>query len=281
MNKKFWTELWFYLLYAFIGFVVVLLLSYAISALLAEDGIHQPMPEYLHLVQWSQTLFLMFLPPLLWFHIRFRMPVWHVFGISRPSMSFMLLTTFLMLSMLPFMETVVAWNEQLPLPDALAQWAHNARTTNEQILGLILAADGWQGWTSQIALICIGTALAEEVMFRAGLLQLFRYTTLNKHVVAILIGLVFSLIHFDLLGLVPRWLLGTLFVYLVYWSGSLWPAVWAHVLNNLFALLAHKLPSVTAMLEHIQTPVYTLLSLVSVVGLLYAMYAAPDRKRSL
>jgi membrane protease YdiL (CAAX protease family) len=33
-------------------------------------------------------------------------------------------------------------------------------------------------------------------------------------------------------GFLPRMFLGALFGYLVAWSGSIWPAVWGHFLNN-------------------------------------------------
>ena len=55
-----------------------------------------------------------------------------------------------------------------------------------------------------------------------------------------IVGLIFSLIHMEFYGLIPRWILGTCFVYLVYYTGSIWPSVLAHAINNLYALMQYK-----------------------------------------
>ena len=105
----------------------------------------------------------------------------------------------------------------------------------------MLSVNGIGGWFELVLQMSVATAIAEELAFRGALLTIFRrYTKLNKHVIAILIGFIFSAIHMEIYGLIPRWLLGTLFVYLVYHSGSIWPSVLAHALNNLYALLEYK-----------------------------------------
>jgi membrane protease YdiL (CAAX protease family) len=51
-------------------------------------------------------------------------------------------------------------------------------------------------------------------------------------------AILFSAIHFQFFGFVPRVLLGALFGYLYYWSGNLWLAILAHFVNNGFSVLA-------------------------------------------
>ena len=43
---------------------------------------------------------------------------------------------------------------------------------------------------------------------------------------------VFSAMHFQFFGFIPRLLLGAFFGYLYIWSGSIWTSVFAHALNN-------------------------------------------------
>jgi membrane protease YdiL (CAAX protease family) len=43
--------------------------------------------------------------------------------------------------------------------------------------------------------------------------------------------------HFQFFGFIPRMLLGALFGYLYYWTGSLWVSAFAHALNNSMAVI--------------------------------------------
>jgi hypothetical protein len=51
-------------------------------------------------------------------------------------------------------------------------------------------------------------------------------------------AVLFSAIHMQFFGFVPRMLLGAGFGYLVAYSGSLWPAVLGHFVNNAGVVLA-------------------------------------------
>ncbi|MHB8420149.1 MAG: CPBP family intramembrane glutamic endopeptidase [Myxococcales bacterium] len=81
------------------------------------------------------------------------------------------------------------------------------------------------------ASVVVGAPLAEETVFR-GYLQpaIAARTGLPR---AILIqALLFSLVHMDPIGFLPRLLLGVCFGELVALTGSLWTSVFAHALNN-------------------------------------------------
>lgn len=79
--------------------------------------------------------------------------------------------------------------------------------------------------------IAVVPALCEELFFRGFMLSNMR-RFMNVHVAIWLTAIVFSFLHGQIFGFAPRLLLGALFGYLVYWSGSLWPAVVAHFTNN-------------------------------------------------
>ncbi|MDY0160908.1 MAG: CPBP family intramembrane glutamic endopeptidase, partial [Bacteroidales bacterium] len=55
----------------------------------------------------------------------------------------------------------------------------------------------------------------------------------------IVAAILFSAIHFQFYGFVPRVLLGAFFGYLVILTNSIWPAVWAHFLNNSIAVVSY------------------------------------------
>ncbi len=79
--------------------------------------------------------------------------------------------------------------------------------------------------------IILGAPLAEEIVFRGCLLPILAETWPRR--VAVLVqAAIFSLIHLDPVGFVPRFILGVAFGFLWLDTGSLWAGVFAHALNN-------------------------------------------------
>ena len=195
-----------------------------------------------HVVQWLQTVFVMLLPALLWSKLRVKDSFASTLFLHKYH-HWKLYTLIAVVSIvsLPLLDSLAEICRNLPLPSSIRTMAEEEALTQENLLQQMFLIDGLGGWIELILLMSIATAVGEELTFRGALLACFqRYTKLNKHVVALLVGLIFSIFHFDIYGLIPRWLLGTIFVYLVYYSGSIWPSVFAHALNNLFAILQYK-----------------------------------------
>ena len=61
---------------------------------------------------------------------------------------------------------------------------------------------------------------------------IFLRWTKNMHVAVWITAILFSAFHMEFFGFLPRMFLGVLFGYFVAWSGSIWPAIWAHFVNN-------------------------------------------------
>ncbi len=231
-------DLFRYLLYCAAGFAAALLITLALTAwgheFLSLSGLYQS-------VQWAQTLFLMAMPPLLWTHWEQRRSVLTALRLRKVDVRALLLSLCLIVCATPFLEWLAQWNDALPLP---AAWegplrAHQAEAESAMRF-MMNNGDGVGAWVALILLVSVGTAVGEELMFRGGVLNLLLTSRWNRHAVAITVGFVFSAIHFDPFGFLPRWLLGTLFVYMVLATDSLWTAVVAHAFNNLVALIEFK-----------------------------------------
>jgi membrane protease YdiL (CAAX protease family) len=89
-----------------------------------------------------------------------------------------------------------------------------------------------------LLVIALLPGIGEELVFR-GLIQneLWRGTK-NVHVAIWVSAFIFSAIHTQFFGFVPRMLLGALFGYLYYWSGNLLIPMFAHFFNNAFGVVA-------------------------------------------
>lgn len=139
---------------------------------------------------------------------------------------------------IPLMEWIVDWNAGIQLP----QWLAGVETTMRSFedaandtVNSIVGAHTVGNLIVSIIIIGIITGIAEETFFRGGL-QRVLYRPGHRQVAVWIAALVFSFMHFQFYGFVPRLLLGALFGYVFLWSGSLWTGIILHALNNTLTL---------------------------------------------
>ena len=112
-----------------------------------------------------------------------------------------------------------------------AEWTTD-RLLNATTVGALLANVGLIGFLA---------AMSEELTFRGVLLRFFtrQYTDKSRtpHAAIWAVAVVFSLIHFQFYGFIPRLLMGALLGYALWWSGSLWVPVLMHFVNNATAVV--------------------------------------------
>jgi len=138
---------------------------------------------------------------------------------------YMLLAIPLILFIQPVIMFLGYLNSFLPVPDLLAEMQQNQYQMFEDFLrkdGVLLLG------LFHIALV---PAFAEEILFRG---YIFRAFEKNKGVIAALIfsSLIFALFHLQLTNILPLATLGAVMGLLTWMSGSIWPAVVAHFMNN-------------------------------------------------
>lgn len=154
---------------------------------------------------------------------------------ARTTFLFIALGILILITSTPFVDLVYHLNQQLDLPSFLSgleKRISEKEKADEQLTLLFLKtprpADLW----INLIVIAIIPALSEELLFRGCLLQLLKEWTKNTHVAVWGAAILFSFIHFQFYGFVPRMLLGALLGYLFVWSGSLWVPIIAHAFNN-------------------------------------------------
>jgi hypothetical protein len=89
-----------------------------------------------------------------------------------------------------------------------------------------------------ILVLAVLPALAEELFFR-GIAQrlvtkLFRG---NFHLAILFVAVVFSALHMQFAGFLPRAFMGVVLGYVYAFSHSLWPGIFIHFLNNAVAVV--------------------------------------------
>ncbi|MBD5204120.1 MAG: CPBP family intramembrane metalloprotease [Bacteroidales bacterium] len=145
---------------------------------------------------------------------------------------------------LPFLNATVDWNASLHLPDSMSavenllrEWETNGEVTTQKIL----ATTSIGGLISGVLIIGVLTGICEELFFRGALQNGLRLSGLSVGVSVWLAAFVFSTLHFQFFGFVPRLLMGAMFGYLLVWSRSLWVSAMAHSLNNSMVVIVYWL----------------------------------------
>ena len=93
------------------------------------------------------------------------------------------------------------------------------------------------GLIANIVVIALEAAICEELFFR-GVVQRIFTGAFNYHIAVWLTAILFSAIHLQFGGFIPRLILGVSFGYIAIWSRSLYPSIIAHFTNNGIAVLA-------------------------------------------
>ncbi len=138
---------------------------------------------------------------------------------------------------LPFLDLIYRFNHWLIEGTSLYEIAHKYEETALKVTKAMLDMET----TNELAIILFSVAIlpaiAEEFLFRGALQPMFANWSGNIHMGIWLSAILFSAIHFQFFGFIPRVLLGAGFGYLVVASGSIWTAIACHFINNAIAVL--------------------------------------------
>ncbi len=135
----------------------------------------------------------------------------------------------------------IEWNSNLTLPEALKgleKWAREKEDMAEKVTTFLTNFESTGQLLLAIFVIAVLPGIGEELVFRGLLQKEFIKAGGNVHVSIWVAAILFSTMHMQFFGFVPRMFLGALFGYLYYWSGSLSLAMFAHFVNNAASVTA-------------------------------------------
>jgi uncharacterized protein len=144
-----------------------------------------------------------------------------------------------MLIIVPFVNLLGDMNQQLALPKFLEGLESSLKSMEDQANKLVeqmLQVHGYVALFFNIFLIALLPAIGEELFFRGALIRIFQ--NWKGMIPAIwIVAVIFSAIHMQFYGFIPRLLMGAFFGYLLMWRGNLWLPVIAHFVNNVIAVV--------------------------------------------
>jgi membrane protease YdiL (CAAX protease family) len=217
--------------------IIVALYGFGIVSQLGSFSATSP-PEVLNSLKIFQSLssvFMFLAPPIFFAYLIVHEPKSYLKTNFRFTPLLILLVLIIMFVSSPLMELVVNFNQQMVFPDflkGLYKWMRDSEDEAARVTAIFLKMNGPKDLIINLVMIGILPALAEEFLFRGAIQTIFTRWTKNPHWGIWIAAILFSAMHMQFFGFLPRLMLGVAFGYFVWWSGSIWTSVWAHFLNN-------------------------------------------------
>ncbi len=193
--------------------------------------------------------------------------------VRRLDTSFMAPALAALIALLPVVQWLGAVNGALPLPEAIREF----EASQMELIRQVLHVDA--NIAFHLVVLALTPALCEELLFR-GYVQRQAERGLGAVGGILFSGIIFALYHLRFSQVLPLAALGVFMAYLVWRTGSIWPAVAVHFANNAVAVVMgayvarHPEHEITD-IEHITIPWY----LVVLGGCLFVLFVlAIERK---
>ncbi len=158
-----------------------------------------------------------------------------------------LITFILMFTALPFINWLVSVNEMMELPvyfKGIEDWMKASEAEAAKLTEVFLEVKSFWGLLFNLLMIAILPAIGEELMFRGLFQRLLKDWLKNIHVAIFISAFFFAAMHLQFYGFLPRMMLGILFGYLFFWTGSIWVPIFAHFINNGAAVVVSYLEKI-------------------------------------
>lgn len=127
-----------------------------------------------------------------------------------------------------------------------------------------------------IVIVAVIPAISEEIFFRGCLQNFVRMCFYNVHVSVIFTAIIFSAIHGDYFGFLPRFMFGLVLGYAFAYSGNIWVSIVGHFLNNCITIVAYFIaqsnPEITFLKDDYCFPIiFTIIGFIGIVVIIFSM----------
>jgi membrane protease YdiL (CAAX protease family) len=217
-------------------FVPQLLLASLSQVILGKD-IDLAAPENVATMKWVQaasSLIFFFLPAFLYAMFSFTGNYFYFLGFKpAEKKSMYVLGVGCMLLAFPLVFWLGEINQLIPMPASMIEMEKQAARQMEAFLKIHGPAD----IIINVIVIALLPAICEEMFFRGAMQRVIIQLTRNPWVGIVVTAALFSALHFQFQGFLPRMFLGVVLGALYWFSGSLWTSIVAHFITNAVQVL--------------------------------------------
>lgn len=233
-----------------------------------------------------QNGFLFVLSPFIAQYFLWKAPLKECLLFRTPILSVLLFGILSMMFISPFVNVLATWNKGMHLPDfmhSVEQWMIYSEQQADSVTKLLLGDSSVKSFVINILVVAIMAGIGEELVFRGVLQKFIIGWTKNVHAGILISAFIFSAVHLQFFGFLPRFALGVLLGYMFLWSRSIWVPIIAHSFNNAMVIIVSsafiKDNSFMESLNNENPPVWT--GIISLALVCFFMYKLKTRKEKL
>ena len=228
----------------------------------------------LKMIQGILTVVIFLVPSLLFAYLSDRRACRYI-GCKKPvPVNFWWLGFMLMVLAFPAASWLNQVNQQIHFPEWLKSAELSMRAAEEsaaKLMKAMLDMKGLGDLAAMLFLIALLPAISEELFFRGVMQRLFIQIFRRPWTGIIITAILFSAFHGQFLGFFPRLMLGILLGAIYWYSGSIWPSIIAHFVNNGLQVLYVYKDKTYIDQEPTLQPVYVILSFAAIALILWYM----------
>ena len=185
-----------------------------------------------------QDIFLFIVPSIVTAILITRRPAEFLAIDKGPSRRCLQLGILALLASIPAMNMIIEWNASVTIPawfGSCGQWIIDSEKSASEAIKVMVNGESVMSLIMLILVVGIFAGMSEELFFRGTIQRMMTTSGFSPHIAIWTTAIIFSAVHLQFFGFVPRLLLGAMFGYMAWWSGSVWLSVTAHCLNNSLA----------------------------------------------
>lgn len=178
------------------------------------------------------TMFM--LPALAWAFIYYKRKWFSGLGLkSNISWSYVFMGILFLMAGYPIVAKSYELNQMIQLPE----WMNQMEGQTAELMRDLLVMNSPLDLIANVIVIGIIPGIGEELIFR-GIIQREFQSYFKSPILAVVIAsFIFSAMHFQFAGFLPRFLLGMILGLLLYWTNNLWIPILVHAFNNAFQVI--------------------------------------------
>jgi len=165
-------------------------------------------------------------------------------GFRRPGTGYIIAGLGAMILSVPFVNWMGDLNRQMHFPPGIEAWMRAKEEEASITIKALLSQHTLKDLFLNLFFVAVLAAVGEELLFR-GLLQRLFIKLFKSPLAGIIISaFLFSAMHLQFYGFLPRFLLGIILGLIYWYSGSLWVAIICHfVYDAILIVLAYFYPN--------------------------------------
>lgn len=215
----------------------------------------------------------------------------HYLGVTtKPKFTALAIAGLGILLAMPLINWLSEMNQHMQLPASMSgieAWMKKSEETAGELTEAFTKGTSVGTLLLNLFVIAFMAALSEELFFRGIFQKVAIECFKNKHLGIWFGAIIFSAFHMQFYGFVPRMLMGAYLGYLFLWTGSLWPGILAHFLNNGTAVFLVWLVNRGVISEDVDKMgmqpgdlIYVAISTVIVIGSMVLLYRMEQKNKS-